>query len=162
MGAAALSLRSWSEEMDARDSETSSQAGEAVVVQVPAATARGGDGPASFDALEEVHNGIWARSRAALELKDWELADGERVADALQTGVKEGILYGLLKKEELPGEPKVSPMTIRLKANGNARIIMDLSAPHGPKLEQGEACSPNEGMKEYNEFEPVTMAGDVA
>ena len=76
MGAAALSLSSWSEEMDARDSETGSQAGEAMVVQVPAATARGGDGPASFNALEEVHNGIWARSRAALELKHWELADG--------------------------------------------------------------------------------------
>ena len=76
MGAAALSLSSWSEEMDARDSETGSQTGEAMVVQVPAATAREGDGPASFNALEEVHNGIWARSRAALELKHWELADG--------------------------------------------------------------------------------------
>ena len=76
MGAAALSLSSWSEEMDARDSETSSQAGEAMVVQVPAAAAQGGDGPASFHALEEVHDRIWARSKAALELKHWELADG--------------------------------------------------------------------------------------
>ena len=83
---------------------------------------------------------------------------GARVADALQTGVKEGIMYGPLKREELPWVPKVSPMTVRLKPNGNARIIMYLSAPHGPKLGQGEACSPNEGMKEYNEFEPVTMA----
>ena len=58
------------------DSETSSQAGEAMVVKVPAATAKGGDGPASFNALEEVHNGIWAQSRAAPELKHWELADG--------------------------------------------------------------------------------------
>ena len=76
MGAAALSLSSWSEEMDARDSETGSQTGEAMAVQVPAATAREGDGPASFNALEEVHKKIWARSRAALELKHWELADG--------------------------------------------------------------------------------------
>ena len=56
---------------------------------------------------------------------------GERVADALQTGVKDGILYGPLRREELPWEPKVSPMTVRVKPNGNARIIMDLSAPHG-------------------------------
>ena len=39
---------------------------------------------------------------------------------------------------------------------------MDLSAPHGPRLGDGEACSPNIGMGEYEEFEPVTMAGDVA
>ena len=71
-------------------------------------------------------------------------------------------MYGPLKREELPWEPKVSPMTVRLKPNGNARIIMDLSAPHGPRLGDGEACSPNIGMGEYEEFEPVTMAGDVA
>ena len=33
---------------------------------------------------------------------------GSRVADALQTGVKDGILYGPLKREELPWEPKCS------------------------------------------------------
>ena len=87
---------------------------------------------------------------------------GERVADALQTGVKEGILYGPMERGELPWEPKVSPMTVRLKPNGNARIIMDLSAPHGPKLGEGEACSPNIGMTDYEEFEPVTMAGNIA
>ena len=73
--------------------------------------------------------------------------------------MKDGILYGPLKKEELPWEPKVSPMTVRLKANQNARINMDLSPPHGPKLGGGEACSPNEGMCEYREFESVTMGG---
>ena len=86
---------------------------------------------------------------------------GARVADAIQTGVKDGILYGPLRKEEIPWECKVSPMTVRLKPNGNARIIMDLSAPHGPKLGGGEPCSPNEGMKGYEEFEAVKMASDV-
>ena len=62
--------------MDARDSETSSRAGEAEAVKVLAVTAMGGEGPASFNAQEEVHKKIWARSRAALELKHWELADG--------------------------------------------------------------------------------------
>ncbi len=76
LGAAALSLSSWSEEMDSMDTETSSQAGDTMVAKVPAATARGGDGPTSFDALEEVHSEMWTRSRAAMELKHWELADG--------------------------------------------------------------------------------------
>jgi hypothetical protein len=62
---------------------------------------------------------------------------GQRVADSLQTGVKDGILYGPLRREELPWEPKVSPMTVRLKPNGSARIIIDLSHPHGPKLGEG-------------------------
>ena len=88
-------------------------------------------------------------------------AYGQRVADSLQTGVKDGILYGPLRREELPWEPKISPMTVRLKPNGSARIIIDLSHPHGPKLGGGEACSPNAGMAEYEEFEPCTMTGDV-
>ena len=57
---------------------------------------------------------------------------GDRVAVSLQTGVKDGILYGSLRREELPWEPKVSPMTVRLKPNGNARIIIDLSHPQSP------------------------------
>ena len=85
---------------------------------------------------------------------------GSRVADALQTGIREGIIYGPMKKEDLPWDPKVSPMTVRLKPNGSARIIMDLSAPHGPTLGEGEACSPNMGMENYEEFEEVVMAGE--
>ena len=64
--------------------------------------------------------------------------EGGRVADAIQTGVKDGILYRPLKWEELPWKCKVSPMTVRLKPNGNTRIIMDLSAPYGPKLGSGD------------------------
>ena len=85
---------------------------------------------------------------------------GSRVADALQTGIKEGIIYGPMKKEDLPWDPKVSPMTVQLKPNGSARIIMDLSAPHGPTLGEGEACSPNMGMENFEEFEEVVMAGE--
>jgi hypothetical protein len=35
---------------------------------------------------------------------------GDHVADSLQPGVKDGILYESLRKEELPWEPKVSPI----------------------------------------------------
>ena len=67
---------------------------------------------------------------------------GDRVGDSLQTGVRDGIFYGPLRRDELPWETKISPMTVRLGG--------------------GEACSPNAGMEEYAEFEACTMATDVA
>ena len=70
-------------------------------------------------------------------------------------------MYGPLKREELPWKDfKVSPMTVRLKPNGRARIIMGLSYPHKIMLGRGEVCSPNEGMANFLEFEPVTMGSD--
>ena len=38
---------------------------------------------------------------------------------------------------------------------------MDLSYPHGGKLGKGIVCSPNAGMENFLELEPVTMVGDV-
>ena len=52
-------------------------------------------------------------------------------------------------------------MTVRLKPNGRARIIMDLSYPQGETLGKGMVCSPNVVMSNYDEFEPVKMKGDV-
>ena len=46
-------------------------------------------------------------------------------------------------------------MMVRLKPNGSARIIMDMSWPKKVKLREGKACSPNEGMRDYVEFEEV-------
>ena len=64
---------------------------------------------------------------------------GEWVADSLQTAVKYGIMYGPLKREDLPWKDfKVSPMTVRLKPNSRARITMDLSYPHKIMLGRGE------------------------
>ena len=69
---------------------------------------------------------------------DSEYEFGARVADSLQTALKDGIIYGPLTREELPwSEFKFSPITVRLKPNGRARIIMDLSYPHGGKLGKG-------------------------
>ena len=66
-----------------------------------------------------------------------------RVADSPQTAVKDGIMYGPLRVDQIPWEDyKVSPMSVRLKPNGAARIIMNLSFPHDPVLGGGEACSP--------------------
>ena len=37
---------------------------------------------------------------------------------------------------------------------------MSLSFPHDPILGGGEACSPNEGMRCFQEFEPVSMGSN--
>ena len=89
-------------------------------------------------------------------------AYGSRVADSLQTALRDGIMYGPLWREEMPWEVfKCSPMAVRLKQNGRARIIMDLSYPHGETLGKEMVCSLKVGMSNYDEFEPVKMAGDV-
>ena len=77
LGAAALSLSSWSEEMDSMDNETSSQAGDTMVAKVPAAAAKGGDGPTSFDALEEVHPQQGGTGAEALGAGGWAVAGAE-------------------------------------------------------------------------------------
>jgi hypothetical protein len=86
---------------------------------------------------------------------------GSRVADSLQTVLKDGIMFGPYTRDQLPWEIfKCNPMTVRLKPNGAAHIIMDLSYPHDVRLSQGMACSPNAGMEAFEEFEPVSMTGD--
>ena len=89
---------------------------------------------------------------------------GARVADSLQAGLEDGYLSGPLTKEELdilwPEGVKICPMMVTFKANGSARIIMDLSWPRGIKLGEGKACSPNEGMRNFKEFEEVQMTTD--
>ncbi len=52
-------------------------------------------------------------------------------------------------------------MMVRLKPNGSARIIMDMSWPKKVKLGTGKACSPDEGMKNFEEFEEVQMTTDA-
>ena len=89
---------------------------------------------------------------------------GDRVADSLQTGIIDGYIAGPFTKEEVdkiwPEGYKVSPIMVRLKPTGQARIIMDLSAPHGVEVGHGEACSPNEGLRGFKEFEMVEMTTD--
>ena len=86
---------------------------------------------------------------------------GARVADSLQTGIKDGIIFGPFDKSEVPwADYKVSPMTVRLKPNGSARIIMNLSWPHDEELGDGVPTSVNEGMKNSEEFEECKMTSD--
>ena len=54
---------------------------------------------------------------------------GDRVADSLQDWVKEGIAWGPLLPEEMPWPDYiVNPMQVKLKPNGKARIIINMSS----------------------------------
>ena len=56
---------------------------------------------------------------------------GERLVDSLQSGIILGHISGPLTRQEVDtlGDVKIAPMDVRLKANGSARIIIDMSAP---------------------------------
>ena len=87
---------------------------------------------------------------------------GARIGDALQTGIDIGYMYGPIHPDEMPLEDiKVSPMTVRLKPNGSGRIIINLSWPRSDwELGDGWVLSPNQGMKNWVEFEQCTMTTD--
>ena len=69
-------------------------------------------------------------------------------------------MWGTLTEKEMPWTQfKVSPMTVRLKPNGAARIIMDLSWPHERALGDGKAISVNAGMSDWESFEDTKMTG---
>ena len=65
---------------------------------------------------------------------------GARVADSLQSYIKDGYMYGPYKKEDLPWvSVKVSPLTMRPKPDGSVRLIIDMSHPHNEdKVKMGE------------------------
>ena len=71
------SSSSWSDDVDAeeREREASLREGETQEASVPAPAVRMEEVPASFERMEEVHRVLWDRSKAALNLKHWELAD---------------------------------------------------------------------------------------
>jgi hypothetical protein len=56
---------------------------------------------------------------------------GARVADALAEIINQKIMVGPLNAEDIPwNDISVSPILVRIKPNGKARIIINLSAPH--------------------------------
>ena len=73
---------------------------------------------------------------------------GERMADSLQSYIKEGYLYGPFRREEMPFQIfEVSPLTIRPKPDGSVRIIVDMSYPHY-KFKKAERTGINEKLWE--------------
>ena len=98
---------------------------------------------------------------------------GETLVDSLQSWFLLGHISGPLTKQEVDAlwEVKIAPMDVRLKANGSARIIIDMSAPRPrvwtaggmsrmARLGDGKALSPNAGMEGGKEFDECTMSSD--
>ena len=68
---------------------------------------------------------------------------GDRVCDALAEMIADGIMVGPLDEEEIPWKDiSVSPIMVRLKPTGKARLIINLSSP---KNEEGPTCI-NDGI----------------
>ena len=91
---------------------------------------------------------------------------GERVLDSLEDWLQQGIAAGPLTKKEvkhhLGPDYTVNPISVRLKPNGKARIIVNMSAPHVKDkkkldLASGIPSSVNSGIDK--EDWPAYMAG---
>ena len=75
---------------------------------------------------------------------------GERVTDAIVSGIKEGIMVGPMNYDEIPFESvKLNGMMVKVKDNGDARVILNLS--------RGDPFCVNEGMNNDERFE-ISMA----
>jgi hypothetical protein len=75
---------------------------------------------------------------------------GVRVADTIQQWIKDKICLGPFDEEDLPWDDyTVNPLKVRLKPNGSARLILDLSSPHQDDVElgQGIPMSVNSGIQ---------------
>ena len=91
---------------------------------------------------------------------------GERVLDSLEDWLQQGIAAGPMTKKEvrhhLGADYTVNPISVRLKPNGKARIIVNMSAPHVKDKEKldlssGVPTSVNSGISK--EAWPANMAG---
>lgn len=77
---------------------------------------------------------------------------GNRVTDSIVDGIEKGIMIGPMDEEDLPFKEegvKVNGVMVKLKPNGDARVILNMS--------RGRPFCVNEGMKDDERFE-VTMS----
>jgi hypothetical protein len=83
---------------------------------------------------------------------------GERVTDALQDWVKDGLAFGPMLPEEMPwSDYTVNPITVKIKPNGSARICINMSAPYAKDSDvPGLPASVNSGID--SDLFPATMS----
>lgn len=77
---------------------------------------------------------------------------GDRVTDSIVEGIKGGIMIGPIDKDDFPFKEegvKVNGVMVKLKDNGDARVILNMS--------RGSPFCVNEGMRNEERFE-VTMS----
>ena len=73
---------------------------------------------------------------------------GDRVTDSIVDGIKQGIMMGPMKEEEIPFKEegvKINGVMVNLKVNGVARVILNMS--------RGRPFCVNEGMSNEERFE---------
>jgi hypothetical protein len=63
--------------------------------------------------------------------------NGRQVSDAIAAWVSLGYAYGPVPEEDLPHNAKVNGILTRTKPNGSVRIILNLSAPKGFRVNDG-------------------------
>ena len=88
---------------------------------------------------------------------------GVRVADSLQTWIREGLCFGPLTVDEMPWkEFTTSPITVKLKPNGKARICINLSAPHRKDSDPvGTPSSVNSGIDSQDFSTSMSMTPSI-
>ena len=62
---------------------------------------------------------------------------GPQVSDAIAEWVAAGYAYGPVEEEEVPAGAKVNGIMVKMKPNGSARVILNLSAPKGVAVNEG-------------------------
>ena len=62
---------------------------------------------------------------------------GERVSDSICEWIKAGYAAGPYELDEIPDDAKISGLMVKLKPNGKARLILNLSAPKGSSVNEG-------------------------
>ena len=62
---------------------------------------------------------------------------GAEVTDAIASWVVQGFVAGPFKKENRPATAKINGVMCRIKPNGTARVILNLSAPKGHSVNDG-------------------------
>ena len=93
---------------------------------------------------------------------------GEQVTDSLQEGIKNGTIIGPFTLEELEAvgiiDPKVIPLSARLKPNNTVRLILDGSYPHYRKDKmppKGTPISMNAGINKKDWPSKMSTFRDV-
>lgn len=74
---------------------------------------------------------------------------GFEMLDALRAWTESKTVIGPLRREEAPPGLRISPMSVEIKPNGRARVIIDMSWPHldDPQLDSQDPISVNSSIR---------------
>ena len=88
--------------------------------------------------------------------------NGRKFADQLHHWVQSGIVFGPLRRVDLPLDNiKIAPMGVAPKPGGKIRIVMDLSYPHGISKDDPRPNSVNSGIDKQLLSSKMSTTRDV-